>query len=173
MTNEQLVLLIKDGIDVSENMLRLWEQNRAFIGKIAFSYRGYEDMEDLKQQGYIGLCQAVERYRLGEAVPFINYAAFWIRQSIARYIEDNRSVVKIPVHERQRQRKYKKLLHEFEAQTGRKPTDREVCCYMGISRKVLENIKDNARMGQIGSLDSYVGEDGDMTVGELVAMKMY
>lgn len=167
-TNEQLVLLIKGGIDVPGNMLQLWEQNRGFIGKIAFAYRGYEDLEDLKQQGYIGLCQAVESYRPEENVLFISYAAFWIRQSMERYIENCGGVVRIPSHEKQRQRKYKKLINSFEAQTGRKPTDWEVCYCMNISRKVLEELKKNACMGQVGSLDSYVGEDGDMTVGDLV-----
>lgn len=123
MTNEQLVTLIKNGMDVSDNMLKLWQQNRGFIFKIASGYKGYEELEDLNQQGYIGLCHAVEGYRLEEDIPFINYAAFWIRQSIKRYIENCGSIVRIPSHEWQRQKKYKKLLHDFEAQTGRKPTD--------------------------------------------------
>lgn len=167
-TNEQLVLLIKDGIDVSDNMLQLWQQNRGFINKIAFAFRGYEDIEDLQQQGYIGLCQAVDGYRPEENVAFINYAAFWIRQSMERYIENCGSVVRIPTHEKQRQRKYKKLIHDFEAHMGRKPTDWEICHCMQISYKVLEEMKNNARMGQIGSLDNYIGEDGDNTVVDMV-----
>lgn len=168
MTNEQLAALIKDGIDVSDNMLQLWRQNRGFINKIAFAYRGYEDIEDLQQQGYIGLCHAVEGYRTEEDIPFINYAAFWIRQSMARYIENCGSVVRIPIHERQRQRKYKKLLHDFEAQVGRMPTDWEICHCMQISYKVLEEMRNNAGMGQIGSLDNYIGEEGDITIGDMV-----
>lgn len=39
---------------------------------------------------------------------------------------------------------------------------------MQISRRVLEEIKNNAGMGRIGSLDIYVGEDGDNTVGDLI-----
>ncbi len=169
MTNEQLVTLIKNGIDVPENMLSLWEQNRGFIAKIACKYQGYEDIEDLKQQGYIGLCNAVEGYRPEEEIPFINYAAFWIRQSMTRYIEECGAVVRIPSCEQIRQRKYKKLLYVFELQTGRKPTDWEVCRCMQISHKVLEEMKSNVRMGSIGSLDSSINEDGDSTVGDMVA----
>lgn len=168
MTNEQLVLLIKDGVDVSGNMLLLWQQNRGFIAKIASGYKGYEELEDLNQQGYIGLCNAVDGYRAEEGVPFINYAAFWIRQSIGRYIEESGSVVRLPAHECQRQRKYKKLMHDFEAQTGRKPEEWEICRYMGISPRTLEGIEDSARMGQVGSLDACIGEDGDTTVGDMV-----
>lgn len=168
MTNEQLVLLIKDGIDVPDNMLQLWQQNRAFIGKIACSYKGYEEMDDLKQQGYIGLCQAVEGYKPGEEVPFINYAAFWIRQSMVRYIENCGSIVRIPSHEKQRQKKYKRIVSDFKARTGREPTDQEISRCMEISCKVLQEMKNNTSMGQIGSLDDHVGEDGDTAIGEMI-----
>ncbi len=168
MTNEQLVSLIKDGIDISDNMLQLWNQNEGFIWKMANGYKGYEEIEDLKQQGYIGLCNAVEGYRPEEDVLFISYAAFWIRQSMARYIENCSSVVRIPSHERERQRKYKKFLYDFESQVGRKPTEWEICHCMQISRKVLAEMKNNAGMERIGSLDSCIDEEGDTTVGDLV-----
>lgn len=168
MTNEQLVAMIKDGIDVSDNMLKLWQQNQGFIGKLAYRYRGYEDVEDLKQQGYIGLSNAVEGYRASEGVPFINYAALWIRQGMVRYIESCGSTVRLPSHERQRQGKYKRLVHDFEAQVGRKPTDWEICRCMQVSHKVLEEMRCNAGMGQIGSLDRYIGEEGETTVGDLL-----
>lgn len=168
MTNEQLVTLIKSKIDTADNMLKLWQQNQGFIWKIANIYKGYEDIEDLKQQGYIGLCDAVQGYHPEENVPLINYAVFWIRQSMERYIENCGSIVRLPSHEKQRQRKYKKLIHDFEVQIGRKPTDWEICHYMQISYKVLEEMKNNAKMGQIGSLDNYIGEDGDNTVGDMV-----
>ena len=168
MTNEQLVLLIKDGVDVSGNMLLLWQQNRGFIAKIASGYKGYEELEDLNQQGYIGLCNAVDGYRAEEGVPFINYAAFWIRQSIGRYIEESGSVVRLPAHECQRQQKYKKLMYDFEAQTGRKPEKWEICRCMGISLKALENMEYSARMGKVGSLDVCLDDDGGATAGEMV-----
>lgn len=75
-TNEALVLKIKSGINVADNMLRLWQQNRGFIKKMANRYKGYEDVEDLEQQGYIGLDNAVGGYRPDENVSFITYAAF-------------------------------------------------------------------------------------------------
>ncbi len=168
MTNEELAAKIKEGVDVPGNMLRLWEQNRGIIGKIACRYRDYEEMEDLKQQGYIGLCQAVEGYRPEEGIPFINYAAFWIKQSMVRYMENCGGIVRIPSHEQQRQREYRKLIRSFAVQTGRKPTEWEICHCMGISRNVLREIESNAGMRRVGSLDSYVGEDGETMVGDLV-----
>lgn len=43
MTNEQLAIRIKAGIDVADNMLALWQQNRGFIHKIVNQYRAYAD----------------------------------------------------------------------------------------------------------------------------------
>ena len=168
MTNEELVARIKAGIDTAENMLQLWEQNRGLIRTIAVKYKGYEELDDLRQQGYIGLCNAVENYRAGEGVPFANYAALWIRQSMTRYIENNGKLVRIPAHEFNRHLKYTKFLCAYEVETGRKPADLEACLYLGITPKQLKALKKSITMGRIGSLDSKTGEDGETTIGDLV-----
>ena len=171
LSNEQLVIRIKAGIDVAENTLRLWQQNQGFIAKIAMKYRAYEDIEDLKQEGYFGLCRAVDGFNPDEGVPFINYAAYWIRQSIQRYVENCGAVVRIPVHARNRIGEYKKFCMEFEKHYGRKPADWETCHYLRVSEEKLASVKDAAQMVQIGSLDSPVKglEDGELTVGDTVA----
>ena len=51
VTNEQLVARIQAGIDVPDNMLRLWQQNQGYIGLIAKNYQAFEDIEDLKRRG--------------------------------------------------------------------------------------------------------------------------
>lgn len=61
-SNEQIVLKIKSKEDVIENMLFLWQQNQGFIHKMAVRYSGFAEIEDLKQEAYIGLCAAVEHY---------------------------------------------------------------------------------------------------------------
>lgn len=82
VTNEQLVAWIQAGVDVPDNMLRLWEQNRGYIALVAKNYQAFEDIEDLKQEGYIGLCRAVDEYKPQEGVAFMTYAGYWIRQRI-------------------------------------------------------------------------------------------
>lgn len=170
MTNEQLVIRIKAGIDVADNMLQLWQQNQGFINKIASRYRGYEELEDLVQEGYIGLYHAVDGYNPDEGVSFLHYAAFWIQQSMQRYIENCGAVVRIPTHARGRIGKYKKLCAAFEKHYGRKPTDHEICYYLGVIGEVLASIKETAKMAEIGSLDSPVkNQEGELTVGDAVA----
>lgn len=167
-SNEKLVELIRAGVDPAGHMLQLWQQNRGLIGKIAGQYQSYEDIEDLKQQGYIGLCDAVKEYCPKPGIPFVNYAAIWIRQSMVRYIENSGNVVRIPSYKQQEQRKYKRFIHDFEMQTGRAPADREICYYMGINDSDLQEIRRSVRTKQTESLDRYIGEDGSMMVSDLV-----
>lgn len=167
-SNEKLVEMIRNGTDPAGHMLQLWQQNRGLIGKIAGRYEGYEDAEDLKQQGYIGLCDAVRCYDPKKGIPFANYAAYWIRQSMIRYLENNGHVVRIPAYKLQRQRQYKRFLHDYEMQTGMKPTDYEICYYMGIEDSDLRDIRNSIRLRQTESLDICIGEDGGTTVGDLV-----
>ena len=105
VTNEQLVARIQAGIDVPDNMLRLWQQNQGYIGLIAKNYQAFEDIEDLKQEGYIGLCRAVDEYKPQEGIAFMTYAGYWIRQQMQRYVENCSSVVRVPSHAREKLRK--------------------------------------------------------------------
>lgn len=109
MTNEQLVLRIRSGEDVAENMAALYDQNRGMLAKLAIKYQSYTEFDDLMQEGYIGLCHAVDAWKVDKGVPFLSYAVFWIKQSMYRYIENNGSSIRIPVHQRGRIRKYKQL----------------------------------------------------------------
>lgn len=170
MTNEQLVIQLKAGIHTAEYMKQLWEQNRGMIGKIACKYKGYEDLEDLKQQGFLGLYDAVEGYNPDQGTSFITYAKFWIQQSIQRYIDDCCGVVRIPVHAKEKISQYKKVANQFQKWYGREATDKEISLLLQISLKQLEQLKKDIQMGQIQSLDSFVlQEDDGITIADLVS----
>ena len=70
-SNEQLVARIRAGENEAECMLSLWQQNQGFIHKMAVRYSGFAEIEDLKQEAYIGLCAAVEHYDEDKGVPFV------------------------------------------------------------------------------------------------------
>lgn len=168
-TNEQLVASIRAGDKEAENMLKLWKRNRGFIGKIALRFTGYAELEDLKQEGYIALYEAVRHYDEGKGVPFINYAAFWIKQGMQRYIENYGGVVRIPSGAQQIIKKYKKIVSEYWKYYGKGPTDREIRACLGVSAGKLEDIKESARMGCIQSLNEPLGEEEDYTIVDVVA----
>lgn len=75
MDNGQIVNRIQAGENEQENMTLLWQQNQNFITMIARKYSSCAEMEDLEQEGYIGLYEAVRHYDASSGVPFINYAA--------------------------------------------------------------------------------------------------
>lgn len=167
MTNEQLAIRIKAGIDVANNMLQLWQQNRGFIHKIVNQYKAYAEEEDLEQEGYLGLSAAVDHYNPDEGVTFIHYASFWIKQYIARYIRGN-GTVRLPEFMQGRIREYNKMVQKWQQNYHRKPTDGEICHFLGISWEMLENLRKAAQMVQIGSLDVPVGEEGDCSMYDLL-----
>lgn len=167
MTNEQIAIRIKAGIDVADNMLQLWQQNRGFIHKIVNQYKAYAEEEDLEQEGYLGLSAAVDHYNPDEGVTFIHYASFWIKQYIARYIRGN-GTVRLPESMQGRIREYNKMVQKWQQNYHRKPTDGEICHFLGISWEMLENLRKAAQMVQIGSLDVPVGEEGDCSMYDLL-----
>lgn len=169
VSNEQLVARIRAGINESENMLQLWQQNKGFIAKMARKYSGYAELEDLEQEGYIGLCEAVRHYDLDQGVPFINYAAFWIKQVIQRYIDNCSGVVRISVHTREWIWKYRKISSEYRKYYGKEPSDREMRAFLGVSAEKLDSIKKAAQMSQIRSLSEPIaGEDEEITLEDAI-----
>lgn len=169
LTNEQLVLRIKAGENTAANMLKLWEQNKGMIYKIALKFKGQEEIEDLVQQGYLGLYDAVENYDTDSEALFLSYATYWIKQSIQRYIENSGHMVRIPVHRQEDIRKYKKAVSNFEMKWNRKPTDGELSALLGVSIEKLDQIRKSLEMGQITSLDEYIKDSEETTVGNTVA----
>ena len=106
--NETLVERIQSGYCVAENMRALHENNLPLIKKFIKSFAAYDPMEDLLQEAYFGLWEAVQHYETSENVWFMTYAEYWIKQSVQRYLEKCGSTVRIPSHIRQRIGRYKK-----------------------------------------------------------------
>lgn len=171
MTNEQLVARIKAGENVGENMAQLYEQVRSFIHTVAWKYRGMGELEDLEQEGFLSLYDAVDGYDAAQGVKFLTYAEYWIRQRIRRYLQENGSV-RLPVYCMDRLQQYKRLCSSFQLEYGREPSEREIACLMGLTLEQIREIKKNACMARVGSLDAPVkGLDGgeDTTVGDMTA----
>ncbi len=170
MTNEQLAARIQAGEDTANNMLRLWMQNERFIAKLAMKYQGCAELDDLKQEGYLGLCEAVRQYDPDQGATFISYAAFWIRQAMKRYIDNCCSVVRLPVHAREWIQKYNKAVREYQKYYGTEPPERALCALLGVSREKLHTIQKDAGMGQIDSLSRpTAGEDEELTLADMVS----
>lgn len=172
MTNEQLVARIQAGEDVGENMAQLYEQVKDFIRSIAWRYRHTGEMEDLEQEGYLALYPAIDGYDPAAGCKFLTYAEKWIKWRMQRYLQMNGSCLRLPVHCQEMVQKYRRFCSEYERETGERPSDRTAAHFLGLTVQQVENIKVNACLANLGSLDAPVaGLDGSeyITVGELVA----
>lgn len=168
MTNEILVELIQAGENTADNMQKLWEQNRGMIWKLAQQYRNKAEIEDLMQEGFIGLCNAVDAWQPDAGASFLHYAVFWIKQGMRRYIDDCGYTVRIPVGQRERIGKYNRICQQYRAKLGRDPQDWEAARLLGVSMAVLEQTKADQHRTQVVSLDKTVGDEEGTTIAELV-----
>ena len=168
MDNEQLVARIQGGDNEAENMLQLWKQNKGFIAMMARRYSAGAEMEDLEQEGYIGLCEAVRNYDPARGMSFISYAAFYIKRRM-RICADNSRTVRLSFNAGDEVRQYQKLVREYRQECGCDPSDRELCSFLYVSREKLDQIRKAAQMGNIRSLDEPVqGLEGDINIGDTV-----
>lgn len=169
ISNERLVALIRVGENEKDNMLQLWQQNKGFIYKMARKYSGYAEMDDLMQEGYLGLHEAIRHYEPDQNSSFIHYAAFWIKQIMQRYVDNCSSVVRIPVHAREDIREYRKAVREYQKYYGCEPSETVLCALLHVDCEKLHAIQQNTRMGQIDSLSKPIaGEDEDIMVCDTV-----
>lgn len=80
------------------------------------------DVDDLFQEGVIGLMQAIEKFNYQLGFKFSTYATWWIRQSINRFILNNGLTIRIPVHLHEDIRKYRKAQSILRADQNKVPS---------------------------------------------------
>lgn len=174
MSNEEIVKEIKQGINTTENLEKLYLNNKGYIYKIANKYKGYADIDDLIQEGYLGLYNAIEPYDETQGNLFMTYAGFHIENAMTRHIEKSGKVVRMPGYLLARIRKYRKVISAFNSLLNRLPTDEELCKALIIDFKALETLKIAIHhFDQLGSLESPIAgaEDDSRTVKDLIPDK--
>lgn len=166
MSNEELVKEIQAG-EIGR-LADLYLCNKGFISLMARKYKGMAEEEDLMQDGYIGLQMAAERFDASLEVPFINYAADWIRQGMQRCVNSTGSI-RIPEYTLNDLRKYQRIYTEITSCTGREPNDEEIAAAMGISMERIANIKAAGYIKTVSSLDERISDDEDLTLSDTVS----
>jgi len=74
---------------------KLIEANLRFVVKAAYKLAGYGlPVEDLIQEGNMGLMRALETFNLDRGVRFLTYAQWWVQQRISRYILNQLPIAK-------------------------------------------------------------------------------
>lgn len=150
MTNEELVLRIKAGEDVRENMEQLYFQVLPFIHSMAWKYKGQAEIEDLEQEGYLALYPAIDAYDMARGVKFLTCAEKWIR----RYIQNNRSCLRLPVHSLEKVKQYQQFVSAYVLEYGQEPTGEAAAKGLGWMRETVVDVRKSAELMTTLSLDA-------------------
>jgi RNA polymerase primary sigma factor len=122
---------------------------------------------DLIQEGVLGLIRAAEKFDWRRGFKFSTYATYWVRQALQRSLDSRARTIRIPTTLAQLERKVARAEREFEARAGRPPTDQELAEAAETDVGELEWLREAPRAAT--SLDRPVGEEGETTLGELIA----
>lgn len=93
----------------------------AFFHAKKYLYSG-EPLDDLAQEGNIGLLKAVDRYDWRRGFRFSTYATWWVRQQISRHVADKARTIRVPVHIFEKLQRVERIAQAFETTSGREPT---------------------------------------------------
>jgi len=135
------------------------ECNLRLVVKLALRYRGRGvALEDLVQEGNIGLIDVIDRFDHTLGYRFSTYAAFWIRQAMQVAIRRHGSLIRLPVRKARLLGKMSGFVKEYQLINGKAPTLGEVAERLELTESQAESLVGLSRIAL--SLESPVDEEG-------------
>lgn len=162
---EELARRIKQGDTEARN--KLVRANLRFVVSVAKQSptKGLS-LEDLINEGNIGLITAAERFDETKGFKFISYAVWWIRQSIMQASANDSRPIRLPLNQVDALRKINKAFVRFEQEHGRCATTEEIAHIVDLAEdKVINLLESSSR--QV-SLDAPLSDEGESCVQDLI-----
>jgi len=151
-----------------EALDRLVKANLRFVVSVAKQYQNSGlSLQDLINEGNVGLIRAAKRFDETRGFKFISYAVWWIRQSIMQAIAENSRIVRVPANKNEISRKINGEFSRLEQEFQREPTPEEIAESMGLSTSDVKQI-----LGILGktaiSLDNTFSDDDDTRISDVI-----
>lgn len=139
---------------------KLVRSNLRFVVSIAKKYAGNGvPLEDLINDGNVGLVKAAERFDPERGFKFISYAVWWIRQSILVAVSENSRIIRLPMNRVGLAQKASKASRQLEQDLGRDVNLDDLAKELGVPKEEVEEVMNFSRAHL--SIDEPVHDDGD------------
>jgi RNA polymerase sigma-32 factor len=145
---------------------RIITANLRLVVKIAMEFQSHwlNNLQDLVQEGNMGLMQALKKFDPNRGVKFSYYASYWIKANILKFIMENWRLVKIGTTQDQRKLFYNlKKEQEKLIRDGLEPAAGLVAERLGVNEQAVVEMDMRMSSGREVSLDAPVGPDTDQT----------
>ena len=135
--------------------------NLRLVVNIARGYTGKGlALQDLIEEGNLGLLRAVEGFDPNMNTRFSTYASYWIKQSIKRALVNTAKTIRIPAYMVELLSKWRRATNKLTDELGRPPTPEEIALLLGLPKKKLNIIKKAIRVYNSAPQTEQAGEPG-------------
>jgi RNA polymerase primary sigma factor len=126
---------------------RMVRANLRLVVNLARGYAGKGlSLQDLIEEGNLGLLRAVEGFDPTMGTRFSTYASYWIKQSIKRALINSAKTIRIPAYMVELLSKWRRASNRLSEELGRTPTPEEIARILGLPKKKLTIIKKAIRI---------------------------
>jgi len=162
LTSEEIAELKKKIKQGEEKKTEVVEANHLLVLGIALKYKGHGvPVDDLFQEGNIGLLRAIKLFDYRRGNKFSTYAWFWIHQAVQRAVAEQGRTIRLPTHWQEWLWKVRKAQEKFTQEQGREPTVEELARIVGIPEKKINRLRKIAKRPI--SLETLVDGKGSTT----------
>ena len=137
---------------------KLVKSNLRFVVSVAKQYQNRSlPLNDLINEGNLGLIKAAKKFDETKGFKFISYAVWWIRQSIMQALAEQSRIVRLPMNKSGAINQIRRAYAELEQKYEREPTEEELADILEMKPHEVRNTL-GAEVKQM-SMDAPFGED--------------